>query len=114
MLNGAIIRYFHVALIMFMIMIPFSKNINLIRLHLILIPFLIAHWLTNNDTCALTELEKYLSNKTCNYDTMIGSIVGPVFKLENADQISRYLVYTGSILLWSVSLYEYRNSLKRK
>ena len=84
-----IIRFLHVLLLVFLLLIPFSNDKYLLKLHLLLIPFLMIHWITNNDTCALTEIEKYLRGTSNGYQTFIGSLVGPVFKLKNIDQLSR-------------------------
>lgn len=88
----------HLCVVLFVALAPFSKSCNLVLLHALCIPFMYLHWVTNNDTCALTELEKLLSNKRNNQETFIGSIVSPVYKLENND------LKIASMLLWLISL----------
>ena len=80
-----IVKFIHSMMVLFFVIAPFSRNCEWIVLHSLLVPFLFLHWLTNNDTCALTEIEKLLSNKTENTDTFIGSIVSPIFKLSSND-----------------------------
>ena len=108
------IRFLHILLMVFLLLTPFSNNIYLLKISLLLIPFLMLHWITNNDTCALTEIEKYLRGTSYSYDTFIGSLVGPVFMLDNIDQISRYIIYLVSTILWLISAHNYKNLLKRK
>ena len=100
-----IVRLFHSALILFMIIAPFCKNREYVILHAIIVPFLYFHWLTNNDTCALTELEKYLSNKKENEETFIGSIISPVYKINLKDKCTIVkITKITTLLLWCFSL----------
>lgn len=99
---GYIVRIIHILFILFMIIIPFTNSKQLLLLHIILVPFLYFHWVTNNDTCALTEIEKYLCNKKVNTETFIGSIVSPIYKIEN--QASSNMTKITTLLLWCFSL----------
>ena len=98
----SIVRCIHVLFVFFMIIAPFSNNKQLIITHAILVPFLFFHWLTNNDTCILTELEKMISKKEQNKDTFIGSILSPVYIID--DCTSRKLTKMTTLLLWCFSL----------
>ena len=109
-----VIWILHIILMIVVVYSPFSKNERMLKLNMLLIPFLILHWITNNDTCALTELEKYIRNTKNTYDTFFGMLVGPVFKLNNIDNLGRYAIYASSITLWILSLYEYKNLLKKR
>lgn len=93
-----IVRAVHVLIVAFFVCAPFSRNCDMIVMHAIMVPFLYVHWLTNNDTCALTEVEKLLSKKTQNTETFVGSIVSPVYKIESGD------VKILTLLLWVFSL----------
>ena len=92
-----VVRIIHLLIIAFFIIAPFSGKCDMIVLHAILVPFLYLHWLTNNDTCALTELEKFLCNKKGNMETFVGSIVSPVYKIESND------IKILTLLLWTLS-----------
>ena len=85
-----------------MVIVPFSNNKKCNTIHSILVPFLFFHWLTNNDTCILTELEKMISKKEQNKDTFIGSILSPVYIIN--DCTSRKLTKMTTLLLWCFSL----------
>lgn len=101
-----LVRLIHLVFVLFMILIPFTHAHEYLLLHSILVPFLFFHWITNNDTCALTELEKLLSNKTNSEDTFIGSIISPIYKIESSKMHCNLKKFTkiSLILLWALSL----------
>jgi hypothetical protein len=76
-------------------------------MHLIGVPFLMLHWITNQSTCALTEIEKYLSGKEFDEETFIGSIVAPVYKFQSRDNLDIVLWVT-LIFLWIFTLQKVR------
>ena len=100
---GVIVWLIHKCFTLFVLLAPFSNNYEYLILHAILVPFLFFHWLTNNDTCALTELEKYLTSKENNTDTFIGSIVSPIYLLEDKCQIKK-LKKMLTLLVWCFTL----------
>lgn len=97
-----IVKFIHAVFVIFMLYGPFSNNKDHIILHAILVPFLYFHWLTNNDTCALTELEKFFSNKKNNKDTFIGSIISPIYIIDNCTM--KKINKMTALLLWCFSL----------
>lgn len=84
-----------------MLLVPFRSNREHLIIHSVIVPFLYFHWITNNDTCALTELEKYISKKTKNEDTFIGSIISPIYKIEK--EKCKRITKMVSLLLWCIS-----------
>ena len=77
-----IIFFVHVLLFLAMIVIPFVGDEVTLSLYSLIIPFLFFHWATNDDTCALTEIEmKLTGNKK--EDTFFGRLIGPIYKLDN-------------------------------
>lgn len=97
-----VVWFIHISFVLFMVITPFTHRNEYILLHIILVPFLYFHWLTNNDTCALTELEKYLSNKKVNSDTFIGSIMSPIYIINDCkmQKITKMM----TLLLWCLTL----------
>ena len=92
------VKIIHLLFVLYVIIAPFSGKCEVITMHAIIVPFLFLHWLTNNDTCALTEIEKFLCNKNDNEETFIGSIVSPVYKVDSND------IKILTLLLWVFSL----------
>ena len=101
---GDIVKLIHSMFITFVIFAPFINDCHCLVSHAIIIPFLFGHWITNNDTCLLTEMEKAFTSKTQNDQTFIGSIVGPVYNLESVD------VKVVSFALWCITILSIRRN----
>lgn len=97
-----IIKILHVLFIAFVLMAPFSRDMELVSLHFILIPFLWIHWLTNDATCFLTLVEKQIRG-VGDERSFFHSLLAPVYQFHKDDV--NYAVWTASYLLWLVSLY---------
>jgi hypothetical protein len=97
-----VVRIVHVAFIAWMIYAPFSKIDEFLVMHAILVPFLMLHWLTSSDGCALTLLEKRLRGLECNSQSFIHSIVAPVYVIDDASL--KTVVMAGTLGLWLVTL----------
>lgn len=98
-----IVRCVHVALIIWMIWAPFSNHTESLIMHAIFSPFLMIHWVTSNDTCALTVLEKHLRGLDNDGQSFIHSIVAPIYVIP--DRSLRTCVFSSTIVLWLVTLH---------
>ena len=109
-----IISIIHLAFIFFVIGTPFLTDINaLLLLHIVLVPFMLAHWITDNNMCTLTMIEKYIRvqvygpsalDKLDNCFTC--RIIEPVYDFDkNFDKFQKFL-YGFTIFLWLASLYK--------
>ena len=65
-----IIRAVHLAVVLFFVFAPFSSSESVLTLHLVMTPFLILHWVTNQSVCALTEFEKFVTGKSDDTHTL--------------------------------------------
>jgi hypothetical protein len=77
--------------------IPFLKNTQLLEMYSILIPFIFYHWSVNDDTCALTQMEMYVTGNS-KEETFFGRIMGPIYKMDDTD--SNNLLKTVMFGLW--------------
>jgi len=66
------------------------------------IPFIFYHWSVNDDTCALTQAEMYITGKH-KEETFMGRVVGPIYKMPETD-LNR-LTKTLFFVLWSFVQY---------
>lgn len=66
------------------IIVPFMKNKDLLEFYSLVIPFLMFHWVMNDDTCALTQLEMYATGNE-KEGTFFGRLVGPVYRMSDSD-----------------------------
>lgn len=90
----------HVALVAFAVWAPFSGNDRAIAAHFVMTPFLWLHWSLNDDTCALTLLEKKLRGVE-DSTSFFHNLVSPVYKIR--DEHVRVLAWGASVGLWLVS-----------
>jgi len=98
---AGLVSVLHTAFVLFMIWAPFSSNRTALVLHLTITPFLWIHWILNDDTCALTLLEKKL--RGCDdSSSFFYALVSPVYKVRDADV--RSASWLLSVVLWLVTL----------
>lgn len=109
MLLAQIISCIHLLFILFIVIVPFTYNKYLLSVEVLIIPFVLLHWLTNSSQCALTELEKHLTGEKDDMQTVMGRIVAPIylFKSENEEQL---FLWTSMIILWIISMFKLHNS----
>ena len=86
-----------------MLVVPFTKNKKQLEFYSLFIPFLFLHWSLNDDNCALTSMEKLITGKQDNKDTFVGSIIGPIYNLDDSD-ISKFNK-TVAFGLWMLVMY---------
>ena len=79
------VNVIHTLFVAFILIAPFSNIELLLTYHFIIVPFLWIHWYTNNDVCALTLIESKLRGIENTSDTYIGSIINPIYKIQNKD-----------------------------
>jgi len=92
-----IIFYIHLLLFLTVLIVPFLKNKELLELYSILIPFIFYHWSVNDDTCALTQMEMYVTGNS-KEETFFGRIMGPIYKMDDTD--ANNLLKTVMFGLW--------------
>lgn len=99
-----VIKALHFLLVVFILGTPFFGDAYLQTMHLLIVPFVMMHWLTNQSVCALTELEKLATGKTCDDETFFGKVVGPVYKFSSI-QDENFFLWTVLIVLWMITVY---------
>jgi hypothetical protein len=78
-----IIRLIHWALVLFILVVPFFGSEYYLTIHLLIVPFIVLHWLTNQSVCALTEIEKFMTGKEEDDETFFGKVMGPIYKFHS-------------------------------
>jgi hypothetical protein len=104
-----LISIVHFLLVMFIVLAPFIASEKWLGIHFMIVPFILAHWATNQSICALTEMEKILTGKTCDEDTFIGKIVSPVYKFRTKGEETLF-VWGLMISLWLITLFKLQRS----
>jgi len=92
----------HLFLLLAILIIPFTNSEKYLHFYNILVPFLFYHWSVNNDTCALTQLEMYLTGEQ-KEQTFIGRVVGPIYNME--DTTANNSLKTVLFVLWVFTQY---------
>lgn len=109
-----LINIIHLIVIIFVLAAPFSNSNYLMLLHAIVIPFIILHWMLNNNTCCLTVAEKYIREKNTGTtvkeaDCFTYQLVAPIYDFNKDHQAFSTFIYILTISLWSVSVYNLSN-----
>ena len=98
-----IIRLIHIIIILLSLLVPFYGNTMLRTMYFISIPFLLVHWITNNDVCVLSIMETIVRGLDDKKDCFMCNVLEPVFKINHLSM--SYLMYFTAITLWTYNCY---------
>ena len=106
-----LIRVIHILLVIFIVCTPFLNINAYLLLHIIIVPFIILHWIMNNNTCALTVAEYYLreiitGKPVDRSKCFMSRLIDPVYDFKKNYQNKRVIIYGSAIGLFSISLYK--------
>lgn len=111
-----LIQLLHILYILFVVITPFTNNIFFLSMHLIFIPFMMLHWICNENTCALTLMEQTMRYKM--YGTtdknmcFTAKLIEPVYDFKkNHDEFST-AIYLLTIILWLITVRNLYNKYK--
>ncbi len=106
-----IITLIHIIYIIFVIIVPFTNSNYFLFLHAILIPFMMFHWLCNNNTCAITLAEKTLRKSLYGTDVndskdncITCKIIEPIYDFTNNYKKYSKIIYIITIILWFIGV----------
>ena len=85
-----------------MLVVPFMKNQQNLEFYSLLVPFIFFHWSVNDDTCALTQAEMYVTGQQ-KEETFMHRVVSPIYKMEDND--INNLTKTIFFFLWTLVQY---------
>lgn len=100
----------HILFILFVIIVPFTNSNYLLFLHVIICPFVMIHWILNDNTCALTLMEKYFRQKmngdvpVKDEDCFTCRIIDPIYKFTDNFTDHSTIAYIVVTILWLISL----------
>ena len=97
-----IIFWIHLVFLIAILVVPFTNNRRNLEFYSILIPFLFYHWSVNDDTCALTQMEMYVTGQH-KEETFMHRVVSPIYKMED-NEINK-LTKTTFFILWALVQY---------
>lgn len=108
----------HLAIVLFVIITPFTNSNYLLIMHSIIVPFIIMHWISNNNICALTlfekEIRRKLNRNPSTDDCFTCKIIEPIYDFKNNNKQRANFIYTVAITLWGITIYKLFNKYKNK
>jgi len=99
-LLGIVVRILHYLILAFSVFAPIFGNEFWLSMHVIAMPTMMFHWITNQNVCSLTLLESKLRGRDCN-KTFISEVLYPFFSMSN-DRV----IYTLTFVWWLIALYK--------
>jgi len=104
-----LITLLHIIFILFVIGIPLTNSNYFLMIHSIIIPFLIIHWLCNDNTCILTIIERNLKKKLYgdkydDNDCFTCRLIEPIYDFKNNYNTFSKIIYIVTIILWLISI----------
>ena len=109
-----LISALHLFYILFLIGVPILATSNcLLLLHAIIIPFMLAHWYTNQNMCVLTTIEKEMRRRVYGQedsdildDCFTCRLIEPVYDFHKDMGRFTEFIYIFVICLWLCTLYK--------
>lgn len=99
----------HFVFVLFVVLTPFIGNNYFLILHAIIIPFVMAHWYTNDNNCALTMMEKKLrlnlyGEEPDPNDCFTYNLIAPVYDFKKNNNDLSTIIYLVTIGLWGYTI----------
>lgn len=105
-----LINIIHLIVIIFVLAAPFSNSNYLLFVHVVIVPFIMLHWILNSNVCCLTVLEKYIRTKTVSTkikddDCFTYQLIAPIYDFSKNHQAFETFIYILTITVWLISIY---------
>ena len=104
-----LINILHLLLVIFIVITPFLNTNYYLLLHVIIVPFILLHWIMNNNICALTVAEYYITEIVTGKpvekeDSFFARLVEPVYDFKKNNQGEAIFIYSFTLALFGLSL----------
>ncbi len=104
-----LINVIHICIVLFVVIIPFLNSNYFLLLHAIVVPFILLHWVTNNNTCALTIAEYYIRELATGKpvdksQSFMAQLIEPVYDFKKNNQDDSTLLYIVTTALVTLSI----------
>jgi hypothetical protein len=103
-----IITLIHVVVIILILTVPFVNDNHLLFMYLIIIPFIVLHWVANNNTCCLTVTERWLrgisSDKPVPMEECLSyKLIAPIYDFKKNNEDYSTFIYGLVAVLWGIA-----------
>lgn len=104
-----IILFCHFLVVCFVVGVPFFGNNYLLIMHAICVPFMMLHWIMNDNTCALSVIEvalrKKLGMEIKEEDCFTCQLVNPIYDFKANNETWSNAIYLITSTLAIISIY---------
>jgi hypothetical protein len=98
-----IIFVIHVFILVAALIIPIGfKDRRWLELYSLFIPFVFFHWIMNDDTCCLTQLEMYFTGEA-KAKTFMARVLDPVYNVD--DDMAGKFIKLSAFTMWLLVQY---------
>lgn len=98
------IKLIHFLLVLFILAVPFVSKYNyFLIIHCVIVPFILLHWITNNNICFLTVVEKYLRGGNKEEECFTCKLINPVYDFSKNMGSYNIICYAIMIIVFLVS-----------
>lgn len=100
----------HFLVVCFVVFTPFFGCNYLLLLHAILVPFIIFHWLLNDNTCVLSTIETKIREQmngglpVDRNECFTCGLIDPIYDFRSNYDTYSTIIYIITLLLWSISV----------
>ena len=100
----------HFLVVCFVLFVPFMGNNYLLLLHSIIVPFIMLHWVVNDNTCVLSTLEYKLREKMSDgvkidkNECFTAKLINPIYDFKENNKDYSTLIYLLTTGLWLTSI----------
>ena len=104
-----LITLIHVIFVLFLVLTPFIGTNYLLLLEAIFIPFMMLHWIFNDNTCVLTLIESHVrksiyGDKYKPDDCITRKLINPVYDFKKDNKSFSKTIYGVTTILWLITL----------
>lgn len=106
----------HFLIVCFVTLTPFFESNYLLFMHSIVVPFIMVHWILNNNTCVLSTMEKklrYHINGTADpNECFTCKLINPIYDFNSNYSEYSAFIYITTTLLWFISIAKLYNKYR--
>lgn len=105
-----LIMFIHFLVVCFVVLAPFTNNNYLLLLHVVIVPFIMAHWVINDNTCILTLIEHEIRKKISGgapvdiNESFTARLINPVYDFKANNENCSSMIYGVTTCLWLISI----------
>lgn len=105
-ITKTIIFVLHIIFAMYILLAPLIANSYLLLVYIIVVPFIMIHWITDSNVCALTIMERKLRgiSDSKNDETFFGNLIDPIYRFRADNPDWSVFIFALFICLWCLSI----------